>query len=151
MQICLWGYGAPISVVFLIPINLVSGAAVAWPLYSISIRKAVIKYGVPEQMLRDRCKRKIGPETVKSGPQPVLSMEQEAALVEHIQSMASVGYGYTRAEVIQLGTEYAQQLGLRGDEQPFIKHWFYNFLARWPELKVVNPKSLSEVRAKAIF
>ena len=117
---------------------------------SISIKKAAIKYDVPEQTLRYWCKGKIEPETVKSGPQPVLSMEHEAKLVEHIQSMASVGYGYTRAEVIQLGTEYAQQLGLRGEQQPLTKHWFYNVLARWPELKVINPKSLSEVRAKVI-
>ena len=72
-----WSYGAPIGVVFLIPINLASGTAVAWcgcaqrgswsgshsPSQStksyitttkecISVRKTAIKLSVPEQTLK---------------------------------------------------------------------------------------------------
>ena len=62
--------------------------------------------------------------------------------------MGAVVYGYTRAEVISLGSEYAVHLGKREKEHPLTEQWFYNLLSRWPEMKVCKPRSLSELRAK---
>ena len=115
----------------------------------ISVSKAAKQYGVPEQTLRDRVKGKVAPETIKSGPSPLFSIEEEMRLVDHIKSMSQVGYGYTRAEVINLGSSYAVQLGKRDSEHPLTEQWFYNMLSRWPDLKVCKPRTLTEVRAKA--
>jgi hypothetical protein len=102
----------------------------------------------------------------------VLSLDEEAKLCKHLKDLASVGYGYTRAEVVNLqnlcisrfsrvktripvsiespdlASDYAVSLGKRKDDQPFTLNWFYNFIKRWPELNVVRPSSLSEQRAK---
>ena len=53
-----------------------------------------------------------------------------------------------RSEVLTLASDYASHLGKRAKEDPFTLRWFYNYMRRWPELKVVKPSSLSEQRAK---
>ena len=35
-----------------------------------------------------------------------------------------------------------------GKEDPFMLQWFYNYMCRWLQLKVVKPSSLSEQRTK---
>ena len=35
------------------------------------------------------------------------------------------------------------------NEKGFSMQWFYSFMDRWPELRVVKPSSLSELRAKS--
>ena len=79
-----------------------------------------------------------------------MSELEEAKLVAHIKELAAVGYGYTRAEVIAIASDFAVQLGKRGrDEKCFSMQWFYSFMSRWPELHVVKPSSLSELRARS--
>ena len=114
-----------------------------------SVYKAAKKYAVPEQTLRDRIIGKVDPENTRSGPEPVFTQEEEARLVKHILQIAAVGYGYTRAEVINIGTEYAICIQKRDREHPLSLQWFYSFLGRWPELKVRGPKTITELRAKA--
>lgn len=43
--------------------------------------------------------------------------------VDHVPSMAKVGYGYTRAELSNLATEYAVDLGLREKK---INHYHFS-------------------------
>ena len=62
--------------------------------------------------------------------------------------MAGFGYGYTRQEVVDLGTDYAIQLGLRDKAYPLTLKWFRGFISRWPALKVNKPRSLEMSRAK---
>ncbi len=88
-------------------------------------------------------------ENVTVGSAPLFSEEEEARLTKHIKEIATVGYGYTRAEVINVASEYAVLLRKREKEEPLTHRWFYGFLSRWPELKVQRPKTLSELRAKA--
>lgn len=58
-------------------------------------------FEVPEQTaLRDRVKGQVNPETTQSGPSPIFSKEEECHLVDNIKDMASLGYGYTRQDVI---------------------------------------------------
>ena len=125
-----------------------TGAYIAVTESGMSVYKAAKSHGVPEQTLRDRVNRRISIDTVKSGPDPVLSLEEEARLVSHIKELAEVGYGYTRSEVTNLATDYAVAIGKRRKEQPFSLKWFYTFMNRWPELKVIKPSSLSEQRAR---
>ncbi|XP_041360715.1 uncharacterized protein LOC121376969 [Gigantopelta aegis] len=64
--------------------------------------------------------------------------------------MSSVGFGYTRTEVLNIATDLAVHLGKRETgEKPFSLRWFYGFMKRWPELRVQKPRSLEIMRAKA--
>lgn len=116
---------------------------------NLSVYKAARIYNVPEQTLRDRINGRIDFETTRSGPSPIFSVEEEVRLVDHIKEIARVGYAYTRAEVVNVASEYAVCLGSRSSEKPLTLKWFYGFLGRWPELKVRRPKTISELRARA--
>ena len=111
--------------------------------------KAARIFNVPRSTLQDRLFGKVDVETVKSGPSPLLSQEQEAVLAGHLKTMDEVGYGYSRQVTINLATDYAVQLGLRDKEHPLTEKWLYSFLSRWPELRVKKPRSLDVARARS--
>jgi hypothetical protein len=48
-----------------------------------------------------------------AGVPSLFSQEEESFLVEHVKTMAEIGYGLTRAEVVNLATDYAVSLHLR--------------------------------------
>ena len=73
----------------------------------VPVYRAAKLYGVPLTTLRDRVDNRISMDTTSSGPAPVLNQLEEAKLVEHIKEMAYVGYGYTRAEILNMATDYA--------------------------------------------
>ena len=106
----------------------------------LSIRKAAQQYGVPYQTLRDRVAGSVDPECIQMGRSTVLSLEEEAKLVSHLNEMALIGYGYTRLEVVDLASDYAVYLDIRKLDNPFSLRWFYSFLKRWPDLKVLKPR-----------
>ena len=114
-----------------------------------SFRGAANKFGLPEATLRNRVSGKIGVEVIKSGREPLLNLEEENCLVQHIKVMASCGYGYSRSEVVDMASNYAVALGKRDRDHPFSLMWFHNFMKRWPDLKVRKPRSLELARAKA--
>lgn len=114
----------------------------------LSIRKAAQRFGVPFQTLRDRVAGTVDPECIQMGRSPVLSLEEEAKLVSHLKEMALIGYGYTRQEVVDLASEYAADLDIRKLDNPFSLRWFYSFLKRWPDLRVVKPRALEIARVK---
>ncbi|KAJ8301068.1 hypothetical protein KUTeg_020055 [Tegillarca granosa] len=116
----------------------------------LTVAKAARKYNIPDQTLRDRVSGYINAESFKSGPAPVFNIEQKSRLVNHTKYMESIGYGYTRADVLDIATDYAVQLGLRPSDKPLSFKWFYGLLDRWPkDLKVLRPKTISDLRAKA--
>ncbi|CAC5415216.1 unnamed protein product [Mytilus coruscus] len=92
----------------------------------------------------------VGVDVVKSGPATTLDVEQEARLVDHIKMMANFGYGYTRSEVVDLATDYAMYMKLRGKTKPFTLNSFYSFMSRWPELKTIKARGLAISRAKSV-
>jgi hypothetical protein len=112
---------------------------------NISVRKASILYDVPLTTLRDRVDVRVSEETVKSGPDTLLSQEEEARLVNHFKYTTEVGYGYTRSQVFELATDLAIHIEKRENSM----YWFYDFLSRCPELRVLKPRSLASVRAKS--
>lgn len=112
------------------------------------VKRASKVYGVPVQTLRDRVLGKVEPECETTGRKPVLSMYDEAKIVEHIRTMSGYGYGYTLQEVADIASEYAVLLGLRTSDNPLTLRWMEGFRKRWPEVKVSKPRSLEHVRAK---
>lgn len=115
---------------------------------AMSIRKASLTYGIPKTTLIDRLHGKIDLDVVKSGPSPMFTLDQETLLSRHIETMAEVGYGYSRQETINLASDFAISLGLRDKDHPLTDRWLYNFLDRWPNLKATKPRSLDIARAK---
>ena len=113
-----------------------------------SIRGAARLYGVPSATLSDRVHGRVSIDCTKPGPSPTLSNIEEASLCEHVKCMSSIGYRYSRSEVMSLASEYLVSMGRREPGKPMSDRWFYNFLKRWPELKLVKPSSLEMVRAK---
>lgn len=116
---------------------------------NISVRKASILYDVPLTTLRDRVDVRVSEETVKSSPDTLLSQEEEARLVNHFKYTTEVGYGYTRSQVFELTTDLAIHIEKREKSKPHSMYWFYDFLSRCLELRVVKPRSLASVRAKS--
>lgn len=115
----------------------------------VPVFRAAREYSVPLTTLRDRVDNRVSIDCTKPGPEPVLSQLEEAKLVSHIKELAAVCYGYTRAEVLNMASDYAVSLGKREKtDKPFSMQWFYSFMNRWPELHVVKPSSLSEQRAR---
>ena len=115
---------------------------------NVSVCRASITFGVPEQTLRDRVKGIIHVDCVTTGRSPMLSVEEEAKLVNHLKYVAHYGYGYSRMEVVDLATDYGIQLGKRTKENPFTLNWFVKFIKIWPELRVFKPRALEVQRAK---
>ena len=113
------------------------------------IKKAASQYGVPHSTLRDRVKGRVDTETLKPGPAPLFSLEEEAKFVEHIKTMSNLGYGYTVTEIVDKASNFAAYLGKRSPDKPLTVRWFKCFKQRWPELKVVKPRALSNYRAEA--
>ncbi|KAH3804880.1 hypothetical protein DPMN_133172 [Dreissena polymorpha] len=93
-------------------------------------------------------KGKVNPARAHFGPQPMFSKEEEAHLVEHINTMAECGYGYGRAEGVTMASEYAVYLEKR--THPLLLKWFRGFMLRWTKLKVFKPRGLELQRTKAI-
>ncbi|KAH3859164.1 hypothetical protein DPMN_101880 [Dreissena polymorpha] len=83
-----------------------------------SVCSASIQFGVPTTSLRQRVRGRVYPEVISSGLCPVLSQEEEAMFVDHLKLMASVRYGYTRMEVVNMTSEYAVFLHKRDEEHP---------------------------------
>ncbi len=61
-------------------------------------------------------------------------------MVNHLEYMASCGYGYSRSEIIDLASVYAVSLNKRDLSHPFSKAWFDGFMKRWPQLKLRKPR-----------
>lgn len=105
------------------------------------VLKASRIFGVPRQTLRDRVKNVVSIDCVTTGRTPVFTLEEEGYIVNHIKSMANLGYGYTRQEDVDIGTRFAENLGKRKHTDPLTLRWFSGFVSRWPELRVLKPRS----------
>lgn len=114
-----------------------------------AIRTTARQYGIPEASLRHKLSGRVDPEATRSGPSPMLSQEEEVHFVDHLKLMASCGYGYSRAEVVNMATEYAVSLNKRDTNHPLSFKWYSGFMSRWPELKVLKPRGLEIQRARA--
>uniref|UniRef100_A0A8W8NV40 HTH psq-type domain-containing protein n=1 Tax=Magallana gigas TaxID=29159 RepID=A0A8W8NV40_MAGGI len=114
-----------------------------------SVHGASKQFQVPLTTLRDRVDGRISIDVVLSGPPPLFTQEQESYINEHIKTMSEIGYGYTRAEVLNLASDYAVDLGIREKRKDLTMKCYYNFMRRWPDLHTVKPSELSKIRAEA--
>lgn len=87
------------------------------------IERVAKTFAVPISTLKDRVKGRIHVDIVKSGPQPLFSLDQERLLADHLSTMAEVGYGYSRQETLNLASDYAVHLGLRDRNKPLSLQW----------------------------
>ena len=115
----------------------------------IPVERAAKRFGVPITTLKERVRGKVHVDTVKSGPSPMFNLEQEAFLCKHLSTMAEIGYGYSRQKTINIASDFAHHLGLCDKSHRLSLQWLYNFLRRWPELKVKKPRSLEIARARS--
>ncbi|CAG2252971.1 unnamed protein product [Mytilus edulis] len=53
-----------------------------------------------------------------------------------------------RQEVTDLATDFAHTIKIKPRNEEFTLRWFEGFIKRWPELRVVKPRSLEILRAK---
>ena len=112
-----------------------------------SVYRASRNYGVPESTLRDRTLGLVS-ATGKS-LNFLFDEDTEKKLVDHIKYMASIGYGYSRCDVLYLATDLAISLGKKKPTDPILSNkFYYKFLERWPDLTTSKPQKLNMLRAR---
>ena len=112
-----------------------------------SLRKAAKTFGVDKSTLRRKLN---GKNLKKRGAPQKLSEATEAVLVYLIESMAYIGWGLNKNDVIHVIKNYLEetnQSGLFEGGMP-TKRWFYSFLKRNPQLKSKISSSIQSTRAK---
>ena len=118
-----------------------------------AVYEATRAFSVPEQTLRDRVKEKVLLDA-KLGYEHIFDFKEEQALVQHLVYMASIGYGYTKMSIQRMAKEYAISLNKKitaknDNSEHLSNNWFYGFLKRWPDLRLVQPQKLSISRAES--
>lgn len=115
----------------------------------LSVYRAARNFAVPESTLRDRTLGLVEPINCKPGPERVFNETEEQDFFSHIKYMATIGYGYSKQEVIDLATHYAIFKGMRNkDGPPLSAMWFYSFIKRHNDLELIKPRKLTHTRAK---
>jgi transposase-like protein len=77
----------------------------------VPVKTAARQFGVPENTLRDRVKGRIDPFDFCIGGDTTLSREEEEVLVEHLEAMSLLGYGYTNTKLQQVAGKLALDMG----------------------------------------
>ena len=113
-----------------------------------SVYRAAREFGVPESTLRDRTRGNVTLDT-RVGVDTLFSVSEEKQLMDHVKYMASIGYGYNKSGIQYMARDYALSLNKPVKSSDHLSNaWFYDFLKRWPDLKIVKPQKLSLARAK---
>ena len=109
--------------------------------------KAAQTYNIPVMTLSDRIRGKY--ETNKQGPPTKLGPKAEFFLYTMICSMADIGFGLAKCEILQVIKGYLLESGL-GDifknNEP-TDRWYYGFLGRFPDLATRIANNTSSLRA----
>lgn len=82
----------------------------------LTVYAAAKRAGVPQQTLRDRINGRV--DWTQLTKNTTFSREEEQQLVDHIKTVAAVGYGYTRTEVLTLATDFAVLTNKRTYDEP---------------------------------
>ncbi|XP_053374341.1 uncharacterized protein LOC128546943 [Mercenaria mercenaria] len=106
-------------------------------------------FGVPSRTLRDRVLGHIDAGNYCMGGETLFTRDEEETLVEHVETLAELGYGYTNVRLQQLAGELAFDLGKKKINKAMSNNWLAGFLRRWNDrLSSVNPRKLESTRAK---
>lgn len=112
-------------------------------LNSFTIRGSAKLHGVPENTLRRRLGDSTATEEWKMGAPTYFTMSEESQLAQHCVDMADKGYGYCKWQIMELAHNMAT---VKGTNMTPTKHWFYGYLSRFPQVKMVKPKKREKVR-----
>ena len=112
----------------------------------LAVRKAARIHGVPESTLRMRLSK--GDPSSKMGAPTTFPYEQEYHLAKHCIKMTHIEYCYTRWQIMDIAKNMCMVTGKEGKEPS--KHWFYGFLKRFNDIKMVNPKKRERIRESAV-
>ena len=97
----------------------------------LSVRGAAKEYGIPTTTLYDRVRGKTNPVADYMGRQQLFTWVEERRICRHLNQMSDWGYGLTKAEVIDLATDYAEELGKERDHTKRLsKKWHRLFVLR---------------------
>ena len=77
-----------------------------------TVKKASIVYGIPRTTLNDHKLGKVRPGALPGRP-TLLSTKEEEDLVNFLVESASIGYGRTRRDVLNIVSRMAQQRGIK--------------------------------------
>ena len=99
--------------------------------------------------MRDRTLGFFDADNCISGSKRTFAVEKEHQLAEHMKYMASIGYGYSKQEVINLATDLAVFQGNKSpDVPPLSAMWFHSFLKNHKDLQLLKPRQLNIAREK---
>ena len=105
------------------------------------VKRAAKQFCVPVQTLRDRVKGHKDPFNFEQGGETVLTHEEEETLVEHVETMAQLGYGYSNIQLQHIAGELGFDLGKKKTNKTLSNYWLYGFLKRWEgRLAYLNPR-----------
>ncbi|KAJ8965660.1 hypothetical protein NQ314_003977 [Rhamnusium bicolor] len=106
------------------------------------------KYGIPRSTLQDKVKGRTQIEK-KSGPETVLTKDEEQLLVNSLFHIASCGFPGTKDQLldnVELLVKNLERPNKFTDGRPGLK-WYEGFLARHPELTKRVSQNLTSSRA----
>jgi len=101
---------------------------------------------IPVQTLRDRVKGNVDHFKVHVWSESLFSHTEEEGIVEHLETMAQLGYGYTKCTS---PTSSRRSRPTPWNNNPFSNNWLYGFLRRLSDrLATIKPRGLDSGRAK---
>ena len=111
-------------------------------LHKMTVYKAAKRFKIPYMTLSDKIHGK-RPLYTKLGRKSLLPEENEIAFAEHVTHLFSIGYGFAKADFLQMATDYVLHLGKPSLKGPgkIGKIWYYNFLKKYPDVVSVRPFS----------
>ena len=110
---------------------------------NMSIRGSAKLHNIPESTVRGRLNDPRGVNVRMGGP-TIFTPSQEARLAQHCIYMADRGYGYSRWQILEIASNMSKAKGMNFK---LTKHWFYGFLKRNPQVKMVNHKKREKGRS----
>ena len=111
-----------------------------------SVSKASVIHGIPRSTLKDHVHGRVLPGA-KPGAPTLLSSSEERDLVEFLCNCASIGYGKTRQDVMNI---VSRMITGEGEKRSVAGGWWSKFIARHhKELSLRTPATLSLSRASA--
>ena len=105
------------------------------------IKTTARKFSIPAQTLRDRVIGLVDPDNCAPSPGSLLSVKEEETLVEHVSTLAELGYGYTNVQLQHLCGELAFKFGHKKSQKALNSCWLYGFPECWKhKLTSLNPR-----------